>query len=301
MLHGDSGCQPALRREVLVDVTDTALDRPLKLADIVAQVTETLIELYVLATVVRFLTDEATDLLLQFGVADLIAEIAYRVDEELYAVGEQYRHRIEEVAAERIIAEPPALQRVGQGNVQPARPDIERIRSKRTHDEPLCLGAYYCWLQHAYWGSCDSGARDTPRGSGTEFLLAVDIVAAGLPIHLCRGRRAFDRRGLARALDDHPVAGQSQRRFQQLRRIRIVPCQRPEQAHFLLHQGGLLPFGEHRIEVDHFRRRLAPGRHELDGIPRQQLHPPGYLGHLTAGMAGPFKPVGEQCGDHRLA
>ena len=68
------------------------------------------------------------------------------------------------------------------------------------------------------------------------------------------------------------MAGQCQGPGQQGGAIQVVADERPEQAHFLFHQGTLFPVREHRIEVDHLRRLARPGAHQLDGIALLQLH-----------------------------
>src|SRR3546814_4934343 len=57
--------------------------------------------------VLAFLIHEVLDLRAQLRIGDVIAIITHAGDEELLALREQQRHRIEETGLERIVVEPP--------------------------------------------------------------------------------------------------------------------------------------------------------------------------------------------------
>src|SRR3546814_2193560 len=57
--------------------------------------------------VLAFLIHEVLDLRAQLRIGDVIAIITHAGDEELLALREQQRHRIEEAGLERIVVEPP--------------------------------------------------------------------------------------------------------------------------------------------------------------------------------------------------
>lgn len=78
-----------------------------------------------LAAVVAFLADEATDLLLQRRVLDPFAVVAHGVDKEALAIGEQHRHGVEHVGLESVAAVPMARHRIGQVEVQMTRADLQ--------------------------------------------------------------------------------------------------------------------------------------------------------------------------------
>lgn len=122
---------------IFLGVTDPRLGAFLDAGDVVTQVTQAVAVLQMLATVVTFLADKATDLLFQRGVIDLVTEVPHRIDKEAFAIGEQHRHGVEQVAFKGIAAVPMTRQRVGKIEIHMPWTNLQTVRGGADHADSL--------------------------------------------------------------------------------------------------------------------------------------------------------------------
>lgn len=137
VLQGRGGRQLPRRVQFLLGEADAPFGAAFQAVDVVAEGAQAVAVDQVLAAVVAFLADEATDLLLQRRVLDPFAVVAHGVDEEALAIGEQHRHGVEHVGLESVAAVPMARHRIGQVEVQMTRADLQTFGGGAGHSGSL--------------------------------------------------------------------------------------------------------------------------------------------------------------------
>lgn len=137
VLQGRGGRQLPRRVQFLLGEADAPFGAAFQAVDVVAEGAQAVAVDQVLAAVVAFLADEATDLLLQRRVLDPLAVVAHGVDEEALAIGEQHRHGVEHVGLESVAAVPVARHRIGQVEVQMTRADLQTFGGGAGHSGSL--------------------------------------------------------------------------------------------------------------------------------------------------------------------
>src|SRR3569623_594129 len=153
------------REEALADLVD-----PAGLA--IAVPDQQLVERAVLAAVHGLLADEARDRATELGVCNLIREVLHGPNEELHALGEQQRERVQERGLVRV-AVGPVARHIGESEDAVAAGEVqERSMALRAVAKKLRLSSRTLKRRRAEQGTTFTAIRDDLRRQ--RALLLVD-------------------------------------------------------------------------------------------------------------------------------